>query len=402
MVLLIFGSDEVITDFLIKKTTKGNEDYKDKNIRLKIGYLGSLVGVIINIVLFIIKLSIGLVTSSIAILADAFNNLSDVAASIITIIGFKMSSMPADKQHPYGHGRFEYISASIVATIVMVVGFQFIKTSIERIFDPKTVIFQWIPFLLMSVSIIFKIWLSRFNIRLSKTIDSEALKASGTDALGDVFTSLAATISLLASKFIDFNFDGYIGIIVSIFILLAGFGIFKDTLSKLLGEYPDEEITGGITKSLLSYDYISGVHDLIIHNYGPGKMMGTVDVEIPPYIDVITIHDIIDKAEREISEEFDIKLVIHMDPVGFESRELTIVRNEIKHIVKNKDYIKSFHDLVLIENFQEKIIVFDLVVDGNIINKKEKEINLKDEIISDLMDFNSSYEYDVRLDKSYF
>ena len=392
----------MITDFLIRKTTKGNEDYKDKNIRLKIGYLGSLVGIIINIVLFIIKLSIGLVTSSIAILADAFNNLSDVAASIITIIGFKMSSMPADKQHPYGHGRFEYISASIVATIVMVVGFQFIKTSIERIFDPKTVIFQWIPFLLMSVSIIFKIWLSRFNIRLSKTIDSEALKASGTDALGDVFTSLAATISLLASKFIDFNFDGYIGIIVSIFILLAGFGIFKDTLSKLLGEYPDEEITGGITKSLLSYDYISGVHDLIIHNYGPGKMMGTVDVEIPPYIDVITIHDIIDKAEREISEEFDIKLVIHMDPVGFESRELTIVRNEIKHIVKNKDYIKSFHDLVLIENFQEKIIVFDLVVDGNIINKKEKEINLKDEIISDLMDFNSSYEYDVRLDKSYF
>lgn len=392
----------MITDFLIRKTTKGNTDYMDKRIRLKIGYLGSVVGVIINIMLFLIKLSIGLVTSSIAILADAFNNLSDVAASVVTIIGFKLSSMPPDKKHPYGHGRLEYISASIVATLVMVVGFQFIRTSVERILNPKIVIFQWIPFIIMCISIIFKIWLSRFNIRLGKKIDSDALKASGADALGDVFTTLVVTISLLVSKFTDFHFDGYIGIIVSTFILLAGFGIFKDTLSKLIGEYPDEEIINGVTKGLLSYDYISGVHDLIIHNYGPGKMMGTVDVEVPAFIDLITIHDIIDKAERELSEEFDMKLVIHMDPVGFESKEVTLIRNEIKHITKEKDYIKSFHDLVLIESFQEKVIVFDLVVDGNIINTKEKEINLKDETISKLMDYDNSYVYEVRLDKEYF
>lgn len=392
----------MITDFLIRKTTKGSTDYMDKELRVKIGYLGSVVGVIINIILFLIKLSIGLITSSIAILADAFNNLSDVAASLVTIIGFKLSSMPPDKKHPYGHGRLEYISASIVATLVMVVGFQFIRTSVDRILNPKIVIFQWIPFIIMGISIIFKIWLSRFNIRLGKKIDSDALKASGADALGDVFTTLVVTVSLLASKFIDFNFDGYIGIVVSVFILLAGFGIFKDTLSKLIGEYPDEDIIQGITEALLSYDYISGVHDLIIHNYGPGKMMGTVDVEIPPFIDVITIHDIIDKAERELSEEFDIKLVIHMDPVGFESKEVTLIRNEIKHITKEKDYIRSFHDLVLIESFQEKVIVFDLVVDGNTINTNEKEINLKDEIISKLLDFDSRYEYDVRLDKEYF
>ena len=153
---------------------------------------------------------------------------------------------------------------------------------------------------------------------------------------------------------------------------------------------------------MLSYDYISGVHGLVIHNYGPGKMMGTVDVEIPPYIDVITIHEIIDRAERELGEEFGIKLVIHMDPVGFESKEVTLIRNEIKHFLKEKDYIKSFHDLVLIEGFQEKVIVFDLVVDGNIINTKEKEINLKDETISRLMDFDNRYEYEVRLDKEYF
>ena len=313
-----------------------------------------------------------------------------------------MSCMPPDKKHPYGHGRLEYISASIVATLVMGVGIQFIRTSIERILNPQQVIFQWIPFVLMSVSILFKIWLSRFNIRLSKKIDSEALKASGADALGDVFTSLVVTISLLASKFISFNFDGYIGIIVSIFILLAGFGILKDTVSKLIGEYPDEEIINGITEGLLTYDYITGVHDLIIHNYGPGKMMGTVDVEIPPYIDVITIHDIIDKAERELGEKFDLKLVIHMDPIGFESRELTLIRNELKHIIKNRDSLISFHDLVLIENFEERLIVFDLVVDGNQVNTQEKETILKGEIMTELMNFNNKYEYNVRLDKEYF
>lgn len=392
----------MITSFLVKKATKGNTDYMNKTVRLKIGYLGSIVGVAVNMVLFAIKLAIGLFTSSIAILADAFNNLSDVAASVVTIIGFKMSSMPPDKKHPYGHGRLEYISASIVATLVMGVGIQFIRTSIERILNPQQVIFQWIPFVLMSVSILFKIWLSRFNIRLSKKIDSEALKASGADALGDVFTSLVVTISLLASKFISFNFDGYIGIIVSIFILLAGFGILKDTLSKLIGEYPDEEIINGITEGLLTYDYITGVHDLIIHNYGPGKMMGTVDVEIPPYIDVITIHDIIDKAERELGEKFDLKLVIHMDPIGFESRELTLIRNELKHIIKNRDSLISFHDLVLIENFEERLIVFDLVVDGNQVNTQEKETILKGEIMTELMNFNNKYEYNVRLDKEYF
>lgn len=392
----------MITSFLVKKATKGNTDYMNKTVRLKIGYLGSIVGVAVNMVLFAIKLAIGLFTSSIAILADAFNNLSDVAASVVTIIGFKMSSMPPDKKHPYGHGRLEYISASIVATLVMGVGIKFIRTSIERILNPQQVIFQWIPFVLMSVSILFKIWLSRFNIRLSKKIDSEALKASGADALGDVFTSLVVTISLLASKFISFNFDGYIGIIVSIFILLAGFGILKDTVSKLIGEYPDEEIINGITEGLLTYDYITGVHDLIIHNYGPGKMMGTVDVEIPPYIDVITIHDIIDKAERELGEKFDLKLVIHMDPIGFESRELTLIRNELKHIIKNRDSLISFHDLVLIENFEERLIVFDLVVDGNQVNTQEKETILKGEIMTELMNFNNKYEYNVRLDKEYF
>ena len=391
----------MLTNFLIKMVTKGSKDYKNKELRLKIGYLGSVVGVMVNVILSIIKLIIGIATSSIAILADAFNNLSDVAASLITILGFKLSGMPADKKHPYGHGRFEYISASIVATLVMVFGYQLIKTSIERIINPKIVTFQWIPFLLLCFSILAKIWLSNFNKKLGKKINSTALLASGTDALGDVFSTLVVTISLLVSKFTDFNIDGYIGVVVSIFILLAGFNIFKDTLSQLIGEYPDEGIIEGITNELLTYDYVLGVHDLIIHNYGPGRMMGTVDVEIPPYIDVVTIHDIIDKAERELGEKYGMNLVIHMDPVGFESKEVTLIRNEIKHILKTKEYLLSFHDLVLIENFQHKHIVFDLVIDGNIFDTVEKDKELIEDIAKRLNDFDNSFEYEVRLDKEF-
>ncbi len=391
----------MLTDYLIKKVTKGNIDYKNKALRLKIGYLGSIVGAVVNVILSIVKFTIGIMTSSIAILADGFNNLSDLGASLITILGFKLSQMPPDKEHPYGHGRLEYISASIVATLVMVFGFQFIKISVERIITPKIVVFQWIPFILLTLSIVSKFWLSRFSMRLGKKINSTALKASGTDALGDVFATAVVSISLLASKFTSINIDGYIGVIVSIFILLSGFNIFKNTLSELIGEYPGEEIIEGITKGLLSYDYILGVHDLIIHNYGPGRMMGTVDVEIPPYIDVVTIHDIIDKAERELGEEFDLNLVIHMDPVGFESKEVTLIRNQIKRMMKSKSYFKSFHDLVLIENFQNRHIVFDLVLDGNIIDTDEKDKSLTEEIITNLEDFDHSYQYEVRLDKEY-
>lgn len=392
----------MLTKYLIRRATKGSTDYKNKKVRLRIGYMASVIGVVINIMLFITKLSIGLIVSSIAILADAFNNLSDVASSVITIIGFKLSSMPPDKQHPYGHGRLEYISASIVATMVMLVGFQFIRTSVERILNPKTVIFEWIPFIILCISILSKVWLSRFNIRLGNKINSSALKASGTDALGDVFSSSVVTISLLASKFTTINIDGYIGIIVSVLILYAGFEIFKDTLSQLIGECPGEELIKNINEGLLSYDYITGVHDLNIHNYGPGRMMGSVDVEIPPYIDVVTIHDIIDKAERELGEEFGMHLVIHMDPVGFESKEVTEIRNEVKHIIKSREYLKSFHDLVLIENYNNKSIVFDLVVDGDAIDTISKEESLISEITSLLSSYNSEYEYNVRLDKEYF
>ena len=226
----------LISNFLVKKFIKNSEDIKSEKVRSTYGVLGGVVGIIINLILFAIKLTVGVVASSIAIMADAFNNLSDAASSIVTIIGFKMADKPADAEHPFGHGRMEYISALIVAFMVMLVGIQFIKSSFERILNPVSITFEFIPFILLLVSILFKLWLSRFNKFIGNTINSSALKAASVDALGDVFTSSCVTISFLASKFTSFPIDGYFGLIVAVFIVYSGYTLIKETINPILGD----------------------------------------------------------------------------------------------------------------------------------------------------------------------
>ncbi len=259
----------MFSKFLVNTFIKNNEDISNEKVRGKYIFLGGLVGIISNLLLFTIKLSVGLITSSIAIMADAFNNLSDASSSIITIVGFKLSDKPADAEHPFGHGRIEYISALIVSFMVMLVGFQFVKSSLERIFNPVYIKFEIIPFVLLLISIFVKVWLSSFNKFVGNKIDSSALKAASVDALGDVFTSSCVVISYLAAKFTSFPIDGYLGTLVALFILYSGFSLTKETLNPLLGEAPDPELVKKIQDMVLSYDNITGVHDLIIHNYGP-------------------------------------------------------------------------------------------------------------------------------------
>ena len=306
----------MLSKFLISKFIKNSKDTNNKKVRDAYGYLGGIVGIIVNLILFATKLIIGILLNSIAVTADAFNNLSDVASSVITILGFKLASKPADKEHPFGHGRLEYISGLIVSFLVILVGFEFIKTSYDRIIHPSKVIFNLIPFILILVSIGFKLWISGFNKTIGKAIKSSALEASSFDALSDVVSSSCVALSLLLSNWIDFPIDGYIGILVSFFIIYAGYSLIKDTMNPLLGEAPDVELVKGLQAKLLSYDYITGAHDLVIHNYGPGRCMASIHAEVPCDISIVKIHEIIDKAEKEISEEFDIYLVIHMDPIN--------------------------------------------------------------------------------------
>ena len=389
----------MLSNFLIKKFIKNNDDINDNKVRIAYGNLGGTVGIIINTLLFLIKLFVGLFAGSIAIIADAFNNLSDAASSIITIIGFKMANKPADAEHPFGHGRIEYLSALVVSFMVMLVGFQFVKTSFSKILNPEAVTFEIVPFILLLISIGFKIWLSKFNKDLGNKINSSALKAAGTDALGDVFTSTTVVISFFASNFTSFPIDGYMGVIVSLFILYAGFSLVKDTISPLLGESPDEELVKSIKQGVLSYENIIGVHDLIIHNYGVGKCMASIHAEIPSNVDLITIHEIIDTAEREISKKLNIYLVIHMDPMCIHDEKVNGIKKEVQDILLKYESIKSMHDFRITEGNDKINIIFDVEVDAYDINTKEKENKLRCDIQKDIKNLDSLYNCVITIDK---
>lgn len=391
----------MLTEFFLNLATKGNTNYSDKNIRERIGYIAGFVGLFVNLLLSILKLIVGLIVSSIAVTADAFNNLSDSASSIMTLIGFKLSNAPPDKKHPYGHGRIEYLIALMIAFMVMIVGFQFIKSSIDRILNPKPVVFQLIPFILLVISIFSKVWLSIFNRKLGDKISSSALKATATDALGDVITTSVVALSLLLSLITDYPIDGYIGVIVAMLILYSGFSLVKETISPLIGEAPDEDIISDIIDGVLSYDYILGVHDLIVHNYGPGRIMATIDAEIPADIDVVTIHNIIDQAEREISEKYNLHLVIHMDPVGKETKELTEIRNTIKHVIRPNEMIKSIHDLNIVECDGSSTLIFHLVIDGNKMDKDFAEGKIEKELIENIKGINKDLICNIIFDIEY-
>lgn len=292
----------MLSKLLVIKFVKDYKNINHKEVRDSYGYLASIIGILTNIFLFIIKISVGLISHSIAVTADAFNNLSDAASSIITFLGFKLASKPADKEHPFGHGRIEYISGLIVSFIVLLVGLQFIKSSFDRIKNPSIVKFQWIPFLLILFSIVIKLWLSRFNKYIGDTINSGALKASSLDALSDVVTSSSVALSLLLAKWVSFPIDGYFGILVSLFIIYSGISLIKETLDPLLGEAPDKELVSEIIEMVMSYELIMGVHDLIVHNYGPGRCMASIHAEVPSNESIVKIHEVIDKAENEISK----------------------------------------------------------------------------------------------------
>ncbi|MGL5575020.1 MAG: cation diffusion facilitator family transporter [Sarcina sp.] len=391
----------MFSKILIKKFVKDSENYTDEKVRSSYGYLASIIGIISNILLFIVKFIIGFITGSIAITADAFNNLSDVLSSIITIIGFKLAQAPPDKEHPFGHGRMEYISAFTISFMVMLVGFEFLKTSIERILNPSLVKFELIPFILLIITVFVKIWLGYFNTRIGKKINSGAIKASGMDAFGDVFTSSCVAISFLASKFTTIPIDAYVGGFVSLFIIYAGFSLLKETINSLLGEAPDPEFSKQIINEIMNYENVIAVHDLIIHNYGVGNAIASIHVEFPADVDIIKMHNIIDQAEREMSEKHKLLLTIHMDPIYVAKGETAIIKEKILTMIEYNPILKSMHDFRVIENNGITDLRFDIVVAFT----KAKNIMTDEEIIQSIKK-NIEKEYPkynciITLDKDY-
>ncbi|CAM2749274.1 cation diffusion facilitator family transporter [Hathewaya histolytica] len=391
----------MFSKLLIKKFIKNFQNKEDRKVRKSYGYLAGIVGVIINITLFVIKFSVGIFTKSIAISADAFNNLSDSASSLITILGFKLASKPADKEHPFGHGRIEYISALIVSFFVLLVGVEFTKSSFSKIINPTTINFSMISFLLMLLSIFIKLWLGYFYRTLSYDINSSTLKASSKDSFADVITSSVVAFSLISSKFFTFPIDGYIGIVVSLFIIYSGISLIKETLDPLLGESPDPDLVKDIKNLMLKYDGIKGTHDLIVHNYGPGRCIASIHAEVPSNAPIVHIHEIIDKAEREISEELGVLLVIHMDPINTDCKEIQSTKEFIESILKKYDNIHSMHDFRVVGEGEVKNIIFDIVVKYNKDFSKEDEKDLIDKIVKDIKIKHPNYNAIITIDKDF-
>lgn len=365
----------MMTKFLIKLATKKTKNEEER--RINIAYMASIVGILTNVLLSIIKLFIGFMISSIGVIADGFNNATDTLSSIITLIGFKLSNMPPDKEHPYGHGRIEYIAGLIVAFLVMLVGFQFITSSFKEIINPTQVEFKLIPFIILIVSILFKIWLGTFNRKLGEMINSKSLKALALDSLGDVLTTTVVVISLVFGRFTTLPIDGIIGIVVAILIIYNGFNIVKETMSPLIGEAPSRELIEGIKRDVLSYNYITGVHDLLIHSYGENKTMAVIDAEFPARFDIVEVYEELRQAEREIGEKYDLTLVIHMDPLGKESETRYAIRKEIKSILKQYPIYKSMHDFNIREVDNQDVIEFDMVIMGKKLLKENNRENIK-------------------------
>lgn len=363
-----------MTNLFIKKFIKNWENIKDSKVRESYGYLGSIVGIVANIFLFAIKIAIGFFLNSISVVADAFNNLSDVASSVVTLIGFKMTNKPADREHPFGHGRIEYISALIVSFLVLMVGVEFIKSSISRILNPQRVEFDIIALSILALSIGVKLWLSRFNKTIGEAIGSKAMEASSFDSLSDVITTSVVILSILMSRFITFPIDGYIGLVVALFILYAGYNIAKDTLDPLLGDAPNPELVDQIIKKIMSYEGIVGTHDLIVHNYGPGRCIASIHAEVPESVSILKSHDIIDRAEKEISKELGVFIVIHMDPINTDCEFVATLHQDIIKIILDIDSELSIHDFRVVDGEEHKNLLFDMVVPYKYDNDGEQKI----------------------------
>ncbi|MGE5631219.1 MAG: cation diffusion facilitator family transporter [Caulobacteraceae bacterium] len=365
----------LLTRALIKTFIKDNENTRDKKVRQAYGYMSGAVGIAVNVTLFTVKIVIGLLTNSIAVTADAVNNLSDAASSIITVVGFKMTSKPADREHPFGHGRIEYIAAMVISFMVMLVGFEFFKSSIDRIRNPMKLNFDITVFIILMLSVVLKVWLGRFYTRIGKTIGSKVMAATATDSLSDVITTSVVAFSLLASRWIAFPIDGYIGLLVALFIIYAGFSLIKDTLDPLLGDAPEPEFIKEITEKTLKYDGIIGIHDMIVHNYGPGRCVVSLHAEIPAKLDIMKAHDIVDKAESEISEELDIHMIIHMDPINTDDKVVQKTQEQVVEVIKEFPDNLSIHDFRIVGGEEHKNLIFDMVVPHEYNDKEAKELS---------------------------
>lgn len=388
-----------MTEFLVRHFIKDYDHTEKVSVRTAYGVLASIVGILCNVFLFIVKFLVGLMVRSVSVMADAFNNLSDAGSSLISFAGVKIASKPADEEHPFGHGRMEYIAALIVSFLVLEVGFTFLKDSIGKIKSPEVLNFQMISVIILILSIGVKLWLGLFNRKLGKKIDSKVMMAVFTDSMGDVLTTSATILSLLFFYFTGINIDGIVGIGVALVVMWAGVGIAKDTLEPLLGEAVDPEDYRRIKNFVEGYDGIIGSHDLIVHNYGPNRSMASIHAEVPNNADITESHEVIDRIERDAIENLGIFLVVHMDPVEVEDENVLQIQNLTNALIEEIDDSCSIHDFRVVDGKHQINLIFDLVVPRDY--DKDKQHEIKEMLCKRLKEHDERYEFVITVEHSF-
>ena len=351
----------MLTKWLVKTFVKRPEDTDDERVRYTYGRLAGAAGLTANVLLFAAKLAIGALSGSVAILADAFNNLSDAGSSIVTLVGFKLSSAPPDAEHPFGHGRMEYLSALGVAALIMAAGFELFLSAVDKIRHPALPEFGVLTIVVLALAIAVKLWMALFYKKIGNTIRSEALKASCADSRNDVICTGVVLLTSLIGWLSGVAIDGYVGLLVALFVIWSGFTVIKETVSPLLGQAPDPEMVQDIKNTVMAHPGSIGVHDLMIHNYGPGRLVLSLHAEVSCHEDMMRSHDLIDCVERELSRKYRAIACIHMDPVDSGNEEVEALKITVETILEDIDPRLTMHDFRVVFGETHTNLIFDVV-----------------------------------------
>ncbi len=359
------------------RVVPGADHPENPRVRERCGAFAGVVGICCNLLLFAAKLIVGTVAKSIAITADAFNNLSDAGSSVVTVVGFKMSSKPADKEHPFGHGRIEYISGVVIAFVILMVGFELFSSSVTKIFEPEEMQSGVAAMIILASSMAVKLFMGIFYRSVGKQIGSTSLMAAMTDSISDVAATGGVLLSVVVFQLFHLNVDGYMGAVVAVFVFIAGIKTLKDTLGPLLGQAPDADLVRSIREKVISYDGIIGMHDLLVHNYGPNRWLASLHAEVSASEDIMKSHDLIDTIERDLERELNVHTVIHMDPVETNNERVVELHHMVEKIIEEIDPQLSFHDFRIVDGPSHTNLIFDLLMPYGLY---EKRIGLEEEI----------------------
>ncbi len=385
-------------DFLIKIFIKDYKNTEDNGVREKYGVLTGALGIVLNGLLFGLKLFVGLISGSIAAMADAFNNLTDAGSSVISMVGFKLANKPVDKDHPFGHGRMEYLAGLLVSIIIILVGAELAMSSVEKIITPTQTNMTDISLIILAVAILIKMFMFGYNMQVAKRIKSASIKATAMDCITDAIATLVVLISGVIARFTHLYIDGYVGGLVALFIIFAGIRSAKETIDDLLGKAPDKSVLTDITEFVMSYDTVVGVHDLIVHNYGVGRELISLHAEVPCTENINYIHEQIDKIEMDIYNKFKMQAVIHMDPVEVDNQTVISAKHVVSQVVKEIFPECTIHDFRMVKGENRTNLIFDVVVPHEY---KLSPSEVADKIGDSVSKVNPKYKCVIKIDRPY-